>query len=240
MKQYEFVIQTMTKLGGYSTLAQLYKLVDTTSWKTKTPFATIRRIVQDERFFFRIKPGLWALNDYRTDVFNKLDLILDDKKSNEKFEHSYYQGLLVELGNMKGFKTFIPNQDKNKKFLDKSLSTIASIQNILPFTYQEVLNRAKTVDAIWFNERNFPNSLFEVEHSTDFQNSLGKYHDLQDFNTQFYVVSHISKKKQYQQIIERGIFKDLTKRVKFIDYDTVSEWHTRTSELLEIQSRIKF
>lgn len=238
MKRHEFVIQTMTKLGGYSTLSQLYKLVDISAWKTKTPFATIRRIVQDERFFFRIKPGLWALNNYKTQVLNQFNLKPNDKASNEKFEHSYYQGLLIELGNMKGFNTFIPNQDKNKKFLDRTLSSLASIQNILPFTYQEVLNRAKTVDAIWFNERNFPNSLFEVEHSTDFQNSLGKYHDLQDFNTQFYVVSHISKKKQYQQIIGRGIFKDLTKRVIFIDYDTVSEWHTRTSELLEIQSRI--
>jgi len=238
MKQHELVIQTMIKLGGYSTLAQLYKLVDVSAWKTKTPFATIRRIVQDVRFFFRIKPGLWALNEYKTQVLNQFNLQPNDKASNERFEHSYYQGLLIELGNMKGFNTFIPNQDKNKKFLDRNLSSLASIQNILPFTYQEVINRAKTVDAIWFNERNFPNSLFEVEHSTDFQNSLGKYHDLQDFNTQFYVVSHISKKKQYQQIIERGIFKDLTKRVKFIDYDTVSEWHTRTSELLEIQSRI--
>jgi len=238
MKQHELVIQTMIKLGGYSTLAQLYKLVDVSAWKTKTPFATIRRIVQDVRFFFRIKPGLWALNEYKTQVLNQFNLQPNDKASNERFEHSYYQGLLIELGNMKGFNTFIPNQDKNKKFLDRNLSSLASIQNILPFTYQEVINRAKTVDAIWFNERNFPNSLFEVEHSTDFQNSLGKYHDLQDFNTQFYVVSHISKKKQYQQIIERGIFKDLTKRVKFIDYDTVAEWHKRTSELLEIQSRI--
>lgn len=238
MKQHESVINTMEKLGGFSTLAQLYKLVDISTWKTKTPFATIRRIVQDKRFFFRIKPGLWALNDYRAEVLNKFDLILNDKNSNERFEHSYYQGLLIELGNMKGFNTFIPNQDKNKMFLDKKLFTIASIQNILPFTYPEVLNRAKTVDAIWFNDRKFPNSFFEVEHSTDFQNSLGKYHDLQDFNAQFYIVSNNSRKKQYHQIISREIFKELIHRVKFIDYETVSELHTKTFELIEIQNKI--
>lgn len=32
---------------------------------TKTPCATIRRIVQDTRFFFKIKPGLWALKSYK-------------------------------------------------------------------------------------------------------------------------------------------------------------------------------
>ena len=57
MKQHEEVIKIIEKNGGLAPLGFLYHHVDTSGWKTKTPFATIRRIVQDERFFFKIKAG---------------------------------------------------------------------------------------------------------------------------------------------------------------------------------------
>jgi hypothetical protein len=68
MKQHEAVIRIMEENGGYSTLGYLNQnvlLVKGCEWKTKTPFASIRRIVQDERFFFKIRPGLWALKTYK-------------------------------------------------------------------------------------------------------------------------------------------------------------------------------
>ena len=81
MKQYEAVIRVMEENGGYGTLGYLnqtvFKVPDVV-WGTKTPFATIRRIVQDDRFFFKIKPGLWALNSRKEAVLNKFSL---DKKS---------------------------------------------------------------------------------------------------------------------------------------------------------------
>ena len=68
MKQHEAVIRVMKDYGGYATLGQLNQNVfriKECEWKTKTPFASIRRIVQDERFFFKIRPGLWALKSYK-------------------------------------------------------------------------------------------------------------------------------------------------------------------------------
>lgn len=119
MRQYEAVIKIMEENGGYATLSYLYEKVlkvPNVIWKTKTPFATIRRIVQDDRFFFKIKPGLWALKNYRDKLPNEiLSLIEEDKKVEEEgdFTHSYYQGMIVEIGNIKGFKTYVPPQDKN-------------------------------------------------------------------------------------------------------------------------------
>lgn len=121
MKQYEAVIKVMEGNGGYATLGYLYQhvlLVPGCEWKTKTPFASIRRIVQDERFFFRIRPGLGGLKSQQDTVLEKL--AIDNKSSDEKreeFNHTYYQGLLVEIGNLKGFETFVPYQDKNKPYL---------------------------------------------------------------------------------------------------------------------------
>jgi len=69
MKQNEAVIITLEKLGGIATLGQLYqetmKIKDCV-WKTKTPFASIRRIVQLDKNIYRIKPGLYGLMKYKT------------------------------------------------------------------------------------------------------------------------------------------------------------------------------
>lgn len=57
MKQHEAVIKIMEQNGGFATLGYLNQTVlkvPNVEWKTKTPFASIRRIVQDERFFFKI------------------------------------------------------------------------------------------------------------------------------------------------------------------------------------------
>src|SRR5690625_3475011 len=180
MKQFEQVIDVMKSNGGYATLGFLNHNVDVSKWKSKTPFASIRRIVQDEKKLFRIKPGLWALKECRQQVLEKFDLQKGIKKDTD-FTHAYYQGLLLEIGNLRGYQTFIPSQDKDKLFLDKKLSKISTLESIFAFSYPKIIKRARTVDVIWFNERNFPDSFFEVEHTTDIQNSLLKFNDLRDF-----------------------------------------------------------
>jgi hypothetical protein len=240
MKQYEAVIQVMKANGGYATLGYLYsevmKISDVT-WKTKTPFASIRRIVQDNRFFFKIRPGLWALNDYKSKLPSS---ILGEVKESKKAEytHSYYQGLLIEIGNLKSFQTYVPGQDKNKKFLTKSLSELATVHAIYPFSYDHLVKRAQTIDVVWFNERKMPDSFFEIEHSTDIQNSLLKFLELQDFNVKLRIVADANRKKEYQSKLAYAAFKAVSERVKFIDYETVSELHSKTVELSLIQDRM--
>lgn len=63
MYQYEAVEQVMQENGGYATLKHLYDNaphVDGSEWGTKTPNASIRRIVQNRDLFFKIRPGLWV------------------------------------------------------------------------------------------------------------------------------------------------------------------------------------
>lgn len=102
---------------------------------------------------------------------------------------------MLEIGNLKGYNTFIPAQDKNNLFLDRPLRSISTLDKIFDFSYQNIVNRAKTIDVIWFNNRNLPHSFFEVEHSTDIQNSLLKFNDLQDFYSKFYILSVSERKK---------------------------------------------
>jgi len=242
MKQYEAVIKIMEKNGGFATLGFLNQEVlkiKECEWKTKTPFASVRRIVQDGRFFFRIRPGLWALKSYR----NKLsEEIFPSKKQpvkkQEEYNHTYYQGLLVEIGNLRRYQTYVPNQDKNKLFLGRKLNEITSMSDIHKFTYDHIIKRAKTIDVSWFNTRNMPTNLFEIEHSTDIQNSLLKFVDLQDFYTGFFVVAHSIRAKDYTTKLSFVAFDGIRDRTKFLSYEQLSEWHTRTYQIITIENSI--
>lgn len=189
MQQHEAVMRAMKDSGGYATLGHLYQTVldmPGCQWGTKTPFASIRRIVQRRPELFKIRPGLWGLASQRETIMRQLGE--GEESSHEKieeFNHSYYQGLLVEIGNLRGHQTFVAHQDKNKVFLSRKLSEVSTLQDIYAFTYESIVKRARTVDVIWFNARRFPASLFEVEYSTDFYNSLLKFVEFQDFRVNY-------------------------------------------------------
>lgn len=220
--QTQQVIDTLRANGGYSTLGNLYHLVDTSAWATQTPQESIRRIVQQSDEIFKIQPGLWALEECREDVLRKFEIQTKEAKDDERFTHGYYQGLIVEIGNMKHYSTYVPAQDQNRKFLEKPLAEICATVHIPKFSYSELTNRAKTVDVIWFNERNMPNSFFEVEHTTDIQNSVIKFCDLQDFHSNFYIVAPENRRGQFEKVMGRTAFKEIRDRIKFHTYEKIS------------------
>lgn len=244
MKQYEAVIKVMKENGGYATLSYLYEKVlkvQDVIWKTKTPFATIRRIVQDERFFFKIKPGLWALKTYKDKLPEEVAPLIEENKHAEKegkFTHSYYQGAIVEIGNIKGFKTYVPPQDKNKKFLNRTLGDIVSLNTILKFTYEDVIQKVQSIDVFWFNERRFPVYVFEIEHSTDFKNALLKFLELQDFNIQMYIASYKERQREFLSKMSFSGFESIREKTHFIDYEGISQWHAKSYELMLTESKI--
>jgi hypothetical protein len=225
MKQYEAVIQTLEKLGGQATLGELYQAVmkvKDCEWKTKTPFASIRRIVQLRQEIFKVRPGLYALKDFKT----KLGLVTyqhDFQETKEKFDqsHSYYQGLLCQIGNLRRFSTFIPNQDKNKKFVNRTLGETRTLQEIPQFSFSNLVDRAKTIDVIWFNERKMPDSFYEIEHSTDIQNSLMKFFELRDFFVKMIIVANEYRKKEYDIKLHHGALTALQNRINFLWYETL-------------------
>jgi hypothetical protein len=222
MRQHEAVIIALEKLGGQATLADLYRetmKVEGPKWETKTPFASIRRIVQQRPEIFKVRPGLWALRSYQ----KRLGLVenADKDKSQVEQNHSYYQGVLLSIGNLRGYKTFSPNQDKNRLFVNKSLKDTRTLQDIPSFSYSEIVKRCSTVDVIWFNSRLMPNSLFEVEHSTDFQNSLIKFSDLQDFYVRMIIVTDDNRKREFLQRIQSSVFTEISKRVDFLGYESL-------------------
>lgn len=233
MNQREAVIEAMRANGGYATLGQLYKQVlkiAGVKWETKTPFKSINRIVQNTRYFFRIRPGLWALLEDK----GKLPADLTQKPRPES-DHTFYQGLLVELGNLRKRQTFVPKQDRNKAFLGKPLGRLVTLEEIHPFTYPEIVRRAAAVDVIWFNQRKFPEEFIEVENTTDLNGAFLKFVMFDAFNSTFRVVAPSTRKSEFQSKLAHPSFETIARRTTFTSYDVVTDMHTKANEAIALE-----
>lgn len=233
MNQRQAVIEVMRQNGGYATLGLLYKealKVPGVTWGTRTPFKSINRIVQDPRHFFRIRPGLWALKDSK----NKLppDLI---NRPRSQSEHSYYQGLLVELGNLRHLQTFVPKQDRRKDFLGKPLGSIVTVDDMYLFTYREITESAARVDVVWFNERRFPSEFIEVENTTDMHGAFLKFVTLNPFHSVFRVVAPAARRREFESKVSHPSFDSIAKRTKFSSYELVADLHRKASETAALE-----
>lgn len=247
MKQREAVVQTIDKLWWVATLGQInhhvFEIKDC-EWKSQTPFASIRRIVQQTpEEIYKIKPWLYWLVKNKKNNEEKWIIEITEKNESSKeiqeMNHYYYQWLLVEIWVLEKYDTYVPPQDQNKLFINKKLSEIITVHKLPQFSYEHLIKRTPTIDVIWFNERGMPNHFYEVEHSTDIQNSLVKFVDLQDFNTKFTIVADRTREKQYQKVLSQIVFKPIENRVNFFDYETLSSLHTKTYEYYTTKNSIQ-
>ena len=200
-----------------------------------TPERTINEKLQRDERFTRVMPGLWALTAHLDKLPKHLNPDIEkNKNKKEEITHSLIQGYLIEIGNARGFDTFSP--DKNGLFLDKKLKDIRTWDNCPRFTYEGVWKKIKHVDVIWFNERDYPARVIEVEHSTNFKNSLLKFVELQDFMTEMKIVAPKEKESQYERVISSSAFKVLKDRVQFVNYDDVTEIYSNSMDFVKLKS----
>jgi len=146
------------------------------------------------------------------------------------FDHTYYQGLALMIGKLRGYKVFAPKPDRSKPFLGKLLGAQVSVQQFPRFTYDSLCQRAQTVDVIWFHRREaglFPYAYFEIEHTTDFNSALIKFTEFQDFRVRFYIVARRERQGEFQKRITASAFDAIRSWVKFVDYETLVQLYER-------------
>lgn len=225
------VLDALKALGGVATLSQLNRALlgqggVGTNWKTKTPDATIRRIVRQKSDHFHcVRPGLYCLKEQAARFDAEYSIPQQDELTPAAADrgHWYYQGLLVEIGNARNYTTYVPAQDKNRAFVNQKLGEICGTTRLPNFGYQTLMSSARTVDVIWFNRRRMPAEMFEVEMSTDMRNSLIKFNELRDFYTKLTILAPPERKRHFDDRIEMDTFHEIRGRVKFIGIDALEE-----------------
>ena len=128
--------------------------------------------------------------------------------------HGYIEGMLIEIGNLKGFDTYTP--DKNIIFNGKSLLELSTHKKIPVFTYSDKLKKIEKIDVIWFQD-GFPIKTFDVEHSTDFTQALVRSYQLEHFKTECFMIADKRKEKIFQDRIQMKPFNKIKKNIKFLE-----------------------
>jgi len=115
---------------------------------------------------------------------------------------------------------------------------LVKLDNIFKFTYEDVIQKVKSIDVFWFNQRRFPAYVFEIEHTTDFRNALLKFLELQDFNVQMNIVSFKERKEEFLNKIKFSAFEPIKQRIRFITYEQVAQWYRKSYEQMLTESKI--
>lgn len=216
--------KVMLNNGYFAPLKLIYKDIwnykDKSEIKGKTPNMTIQERVQRDGKFTRIGLGIYALTDY-LDKLPKAE-IPKTKQAEKERKHATIQGMLLEIGNHQKDISDTYTNDKKWVFENKTLGSLATLKTVPAFTFQHIINDSVSfADVIWFNERQFPQVIFEVEHSTDFRDAFIKFMELQDFQTRFYCVSDEARREKFEREKGKTAFTAINKRVDFLTYEQV-------------------
>lgn len=214
--------KVMIANGYYASLQLIYKEFEKYRFFSGlTPLKTIQERVQRDKRFTRIGLGVYALVEY----IDRLPRLMEPKSLSEKrnYTHTKIEGMIIEIGNMKGFDTYTP--DRCKIFMNKELGNIVTFKECPDFTYEKIVESIKFCDVIWFNLRGFPEKLFEIEESTDFRGSLVKFTELQDFRISFNLVASSQRKIKYEREITKSAFKNIVDRCRFVDYTDIEKFY---------------
>jgi len=139
----------------------------------------------------------------------------------EQLGHSDIQGVLLELGNMLGYDTYVA--DPSKVYRGEILGNLATLKEIPQFTYQRLLDTVKNIDVIWFEEE-FPKFCFEIEHTTGVTMGLLRLYQIRKItDAKFFVIAPEEIISKFQTEISKDPFHQIRERYIFRSYKQLSE-----------------
>lgn len=218
----KFAEQVMRDNNGHASLKLISREFDKQKHKFlitgQTPHDSLRAAVLRGNFK-RIGLGVYALKSA------DLPSTPEAKTPKEKTErrHSDIQGMLLAIGNNKKECADTYTPDRSKIFNDMQLGSIATLEKLPHFTYDNIINIVRQVDVMWINERGFPASVFEVEHTTTFTNALSKFCELQDFHAEFYCVAEEARRGKFERELGKSAFSSIKTRCEFRSYERIEQ-----------------
>ncbi len=141
------------------------------------------------------------------------------------------------MGNLRRYHTFVPNQDRGKTYLGKRLGDLITVQSIYPFTYEEIVRKASSVDVAWFNERRLPTEFIEVENTTDINGAFLKFTNFDGFSSTLRIVAPAARQAEFRSKLQQQVFATIAGRTKFTSYEVVSDLHSKASEIAALESQ---
>ncbi len=223
----EAIEQVLRDNGGMASLDVLYRDIpkhrDVTTnreWKA-TLRGILYREMQQRGNIVRVGLGVFALKDAvpKQRLFQRI--IRREEIQRHRLTHTDIEGMLVELGNSYGYDTY--TADAHKVFDGKPLAAIATLKELPPFTFPEVLAQVRQIDVLWFERKPnpFPKFAFEVETTPNFRRALLRLYQLRNFDTTFYIIADSAKQGLLEKCLREEPFHAIRHRVLFRSIEEV-------------------
>jgi hypothetical protein len=148
-------------------------------------------------------------------------------------QHSELQGMLLEIGNVRGFQTYCPN--KAPHFKSKTLGEIATLKSFPEFPGLNT-DFVRQIDVIWL-DKTFPMHAFEVELTTGIWPGLVRLGELRRLNTVLHVVTD-SDERTFKRRIGGDIFADIIERCHHARATDVRELHEVETHLHGLRKKL--
>jgi len=149
--------------------------------------------------------------------------------------HTDAQGLLVELGNLLGYETYVA--DPSKPYKGKTLGDIASLKIIPEFTYTDTLDITKRIDVIWF-KNDYPELCFEVEHNTNVTEGLLRLYQISPLRgIKFFVIAPSHLLSKFENEISKRPFREIKDRYLFRSYSELKQLFEKARTYYELKKR---
>ena len=175
----DLVARSLVELGGQAHLSQINervtghpKTVTNPTWQ-----ATIRRVVRQYSIFQPVPPehsGIYRLVEAHRPQPEPQKIDSQDAE----MSHNVAQGMLVALGNIYGYETFVPARDQTMAtFQGRGLGELVTVRDCADIFRGPNLSKVREIDVLWFTEDDyglFPVYAFEVEHSTKVKQGLDR------------------------------------------------------------------
>jgi len=136
-------------------------------------------------------------------------------------------------GNLLGYETY--SADQSPEYRDTTIGELASYESLPGFTSNRILSTARQIDVIWFADE-FPVCCFEIEHSTDVTKGLLRMHQLEHFQTQFFVVAPENTRRKFETETSKTPFYQSQDRYFFRSYEEVERLYQQTKRFVDIRN----
>ena len=248
----EVIAGAIEKLGGEAHLSEINSVIKGHQKTKRNPTwkDTIRRVVREYAIFEPVPPA-------RSGRYKLVDRKLPKPETQEfssgdhEIDHSIAQGMLVNLGKVYGYETFVPAHDQTaREFQGRSLADLITISSCNDIFRGSNLRKIREIDVIWFTEDDegpYPVYAFEVEHSTRVKNGLDRLLKIpRRYATSLFIVGPgEDEQKLYQGLINQTPFSTFKDRFRFRPYQSLEDiynaaiTHAKERDSFEVIERVR-
>ena len=154
----------------------------------------------------------------------------------EKVEISNHEDamrILIELGNILAYDTYVAHPSKKSK--DQKLGELTTSLEV-PEHFKGIkgINR---IDVIWFSkQRDKPSYFFEVEDKGTMREALHRLYQVMMLNARIFIISPIETLSKFEKWVDTAPYRDVKEKYKFRSYDDLIKFFKEAKSYYKIRN----